>query len=47
MNEALELMLDGAPIDASRAAAKKFGMPMGPITLYDVVGLDTAFYAGR
>ena len=22
-------------------------MPMGPITLYDVVGLDTAFYAGR
>ncbi|MCG8585997.1 MAG: 3-hydroxyacyl-CoA dehydrogenase family protein, partial [Pirellulales bacterium] len=23
------------------------GMPMGPITLYDVVGLDTCFYAGR
>ena len=22
-------------------------MPMGPITLFDVVGLDTAFYAGR
>jgi 3-hydroxyacyl-CoA dehydrogenase/enoyl-CoA hydratase/3-hydroxybutyryl-CoA epimerase/3-hydroxyacyl-CoA dehydrogenase/enoyl-CoA hydratase/3-hydroxybutyryl-CoA epimerase/enoyl-CoA isomerase len=21
-------------------------MPMGPITLYDVIGLDTAFYAG-
>ena len=28
------------------AAAKSFGMPMGPITLYDVVGLDTAYYAG-
>ena len=27
--------------------AKQFGMPMGPITLYDMVGLDTAFYAGR
>ena len=22
-------------------------MPMGPLTLYDVVGLDTAFFAGR
>ena len=28
-------------------AAKDFGMPMGPLTLYDVIGLDTAFYAGR
>ncbi|HEV3236163.1 MAG TPA: 3-hydroxyacyl-CoA dehydrogenase family protein, partial [Gemmataceae bacterium] len=25
----------------------KFGMPMGPITLHDVVGLDTALYAGK
>ncbi|HWA99824.1 MAG TPA: 3-hydroxyacyl-CoA dehydrogenase family protein, partial [Pirellulales bacterium] len=23
------------------------GMPLGPLTLYDVVGLDTAFYAGQ
>ena len=22
-------------------------MPMGPITLYDVVGLDTCYHAGR
>ena len=28
-------------------AAKAFGMPMGPITLYDVVGLDVAVHAGR
>jgi 3-hydroxyacyl-CoA dehydrogenase/enoyl-CoA hydratase/3-hydroxybutyryl-CoA epimerase/3-hydroxyacyl-CoA dehydrogenase/enoyl-CoA hydratase/3-hydroxybutyryl-CoA epimerase/enoyl-CoA isomerase len=46
MNEALELLLDGASIDAVEKAAKSFGMPMGPLTLYDVVGIDTAFYAG-
>ena len=47
MNEALELISDGAEIKAIDRAAKEFGMPMGPITLYDVVGLDTAFYGGR
>jgi 3-hydroxyacyl-CoA dehydrogenase/enoyl-CoA hydratase/3-hydroxybutyryl-CoA epimerase/3-hydroxyacyl-CoA dehydrogenase/enoyl-CoA hydratase/3-hydroxybutyryl-CoA epimerase/enoyl-CoA isomerase len=47
MNESLELIAEGAQIDEIERAAKKFGMPMGPITLYDVVGLDTAFYAGR
>ena len=47
MNESIELLLDGAEIAAIDRAAKNFGMPMGPITLFDVVGLDTAFYAGR
>jgi 3-hydroxyacyl-CoA dehydrogenase/enoyl-CoA hydratase/3-hydroxybutyryl-CoA epimerase/3-hydroxyacyl-CoA dehydrogenase/enoyl-CoA hydratase/3-hydroxybutyryl-CoA epimerase/enoyl-CoA isomerase len=47
MNEALELLLDGAEIEAIERAAKAFGMPMGPIELYDMVGLDTALYAGR
>jgi 3-hydroxyacyl-CoA dehydrogenase/enoyl-CoA hydratase/3-hydroxybutyryl-CoA epimerase/3-hydroxyacyl-CoA dehydrogenase/enoyl-CoA hydratase/3-hydroxybutyryl-CoA epimerase/enoyl-CoA isomerase len=47
MNEALELILDGVDIKAIESAAKSFGMPMGPITLYDVVGLDTAYYAGQ
>ena len=47
MNEAIELLLDGVSIDAVERAAKRFGMPMGPITLYDVVGLDTALFAGR
>jgi 3-hydroxyacyl-CoA dehydrogenase/enoyl-CoA hydratase/3-hydroxybutyryl-CoA epimerase/3-hydroxyacyl-CoA dehydrogenase/enoyl-CoA hydratase/3-hydroxybutyryl-CoA epimerase/enoyl-CoA isomerase len=47
MNEALELISDGAEVKAIERAAKDFGMPMGPITLYDVIGLDTAFYAGR
>jgi 3-hydroxyacyl-CoA dehydrogenase/enoyl-CoA hydratase/carnithine racemase len=47
MNEALELLLDGVEIKAIESASKSFGMPMGPITLYDVVGLDTAYYAGQ
>lgn len=47
MIEALELLLEGTEIKAIERAAKQFGMPMGPLTLYDVVGLDTAFFAGR
>jgi 3-hydroxyacyl-CoA dehydrogenase/enoyl-CoA hydratase/carnithine racemase len=46
MNEAIELLLDGASIKEIDKAAVAFGMPMGPITLYDLVGLDTAVYAG-
>ena len=46
MNEAIELLLDGASIKEIDRAATAFGMPMGPITLYDLVGLDTAMYAG-
>jgi 3-hydroxyacyl-CoA dehydrogenase/enoyl-CoA hydratase/3-hydroxybutyryl-CoA epimerase/3-hydroxyacyl-CoA dehydrogenase/enoyl-CoA hydratase/3-hydroxybutyryl-CoA epimerase/enoyl-CoA isomerase len=47
MNEALELISEGIEINAIERAAKSFGMPMGPIELYDMVGLDTAFYAGK
>ena len=47
MNEAIELLLDGVSISDVERAAKAFGMPMGPITLYDVVGLDTALFAGQ
>ncbi len=47
MNESLELLSEGVEIRAIERVAKEFGMPMGPITLYDMVGLDTAFYAGR
>ena len=46
MNEAIELLCDGASIKEIDRAATAFGMPMGPITLYDLVGLDTAVYAG-
>jgi 3-hydroxyacyl-CoA dehydrogenase/enoyl-CoA hydratase/3-hydroxybutyryl-CoA epimerase/3-hydroxyacyl-CoA dehydrogenase/enoyl-CoA hydratase/3-hydroxybutyryl-CoA epimerase/enoyl-CoA isomerase len=47
MNEAALLLEEGASISSVERAAKDFGMPMGPITLYDVVGLDVAVHAGR
>jgi len=47
MNEAALLLCEGASISEVERAAKAFGMPMGPITLYDVVGLDVAVHAGR
>jgi 3-hydroxyacyl-CoA dehydrogenase/enoyl-CoA hydratase/3-hydroxybutyryl-CoA epimerase/3-hydroxyacyl-CoA dehydrogenase/enoyl-CoA hydratase/3-hydroxybutyryl-CoA epimerase/enoyl-CoA isomerase len=47
MNEAALLLCEGASIGEVERAAKAFGMPMGPITLYDVVGLDVAVHAGR
>ncbi|MEZ6103392.1 MAG: 3-hydroxyacyl-CoA dehydrogenase NAD-binding domain-containing protein [Pirellulaceae bacterium] len=47
MNEALELVAEGVAIKDIERASRSFGMPMGPIALYDMVGLDTALYAGR
>ena len=47
MNEAMALLQEGVEIARIDKAAKRFGMPMGPITLYDMVGIDTSFYAGR
>ena len=47
MNEALLLLEEGAPIKAVDRGATNFGMPMGPITLYDTVGLDVAVHAGE
>lgn len=47
MNEALVLLLEGAPMDKIDKAATRFGMPMGPIALQDMVGLDTSLYAGK
>jgi 3-hydroxyacyl-CoA dehydrogenase/enoyl-CoA hydratase/carnithine racemase len=46
MNEALTLLSEGVPIEVIDRAAKKFGMPMGPLELHDMVGMDTALYAG-
>ncbi|REJ66444.1 MAG: multifunctional fatty acid oxidation complex subunit alpha [Planctomycetota bacterium] len=46
MSEAAQLLTEGASAKAIDRAAKKFGMPMGPLNLFDVVGLDTALYAG-
>lgn len=47
MNESLVLLEEGAEARAVDKAATAFGMPMGPITLNDLVGLDTALYAGK
>lgn len=45
--EATLLVEEGTPIPAIEKAAKRFGMPMGPLTLQDVVGLDVCLRAGR
>ncbi len=47
MNEALLMLLEGADMDTIDKAATDFGMPMGPIALQDLVGLDTAALAGQ
>jgi 3-hydroxyacyl-CoA dehydrogenase/enoyl-CoA hydratase/3-hydroxybutyryl-CoA epimerase/3-hydroxyacyl-CoA dehydrogenase/enoyl-CoA hydratase/3-hydroxybutyryl-CoA epimerase/enoyl-CoA isomerase len=47
INESLVLLEEGADPRAIDKAAVAFGMPMGPITLNDLVGLDTSLYAGR
>ena len=46
LNEALDLLLDGATIDALEQAATGFGMAMGPIRLMDEIGLDVALAGG-
>jgi 3-hydroxyacyl-CoA dehydrogenase/enoyl-CoA hydratase/3-hydroxybutyryl-CoA epimerase/3-hydroxyacyl-CoA dehydrogenase/enoyl-CoA hydratase/3-hydroxybutyryl-CoA epimerase/enoyl-CoA isomerase len=47
LNEALLMLEEGAGPREIDKAATDFGMPMGPITLNDVVGLDTSLYAGQ
>ena len=47
MNEALQLLSEGAGMKEVDRASTSFGMPLGPIALYDLVGLDTAVFAGR
>ncbi len=47
MTEALALLVEGASMDAIDRVATKFGMPVGPIALQDMVGLDTSCFAGK
>ena len=47
MNESLQLLTEGVPIEDIEKSATRFGMPLGPLALYDMVGLDTSLYAGR
>jgi 3-hydroxyacyl-CoA dehydrogenase/enoyl-CoA hydratase/3-hydroxybutyryl-CoA epimerase/3-hydroxyacyl-CoA dehydrogenase/enoyl-CoA hydratase/3-hydroxybutyryl-CoA epimerase/enoyl-CoA isomerase len=46
LHEAVEMLREGVDMRRIDRAARSFGMPMGPIELYDMIGLDTAFYAG-
>jgi 3-hydroxyacyl-CoA dehydrogenase/enoyl-CoA hydratase/3-hydroxybutyryl-CoA epimerase/3-hydroxyacyl-CoA dehydrogenase/enoyl-CoA hydratase/3-hydroxybutyryl-CoA epimerase/enoyl-CoA isomerase len=46
LNEALAMLEEGASPRGLDKAGTAFGMPMGPITLEDVVGLDTSLLAG-
>lgn len=47
LQEALQLLAEGVDPRLIEQAAVAFGMPMGPLELYDMVGLDTAAFAGR
>ena len=47
MNESLLLLTEGASMDDIDKAATRFGMPMGPIALNDMVGIDVSYYAGK
>ncbi len=47
VNEALFALEAGIPPEVIDRAAVRFGMPMGPIELTDVVGLDVSLHVGR
>ncbi|MFO0727244.1 MAG: fatty acid oxidation complex subunit alpha FadJ [Myxococcota bacterium] len=47
MNEASWMLADGIPVEEIDRAAKEFGFPVGPITLLDEVGIDTAEKVGH
>ena len=47
LHEAMRLAQEDVPLAAIDAAATDFGMPVGPIELTDVVGLDVAKDVGE
>lgn len=47
MLEALFAHMDGHSLESIDAAAKSFGMPMGPVELADRVGLDVALHVAE
>ncbi len=47
MNESLILLHEGLAMDSIDRAATRFGMPVGPLALTDMVGLQTACFAGK
>ena len=47
LNEAMFIGEEGVPLKLIDDAAVRFGMPMGPVELADVVGLDVCLHVGR
>jgi len=47
MNEAAQLLAEGASIEALDRAIVEFGFPVGPITLLDEVGIDVGQKVGK
>ena len=47
MTEAQVMLEEGVPAETIDAAARDFGMPMGPIELADTVGLDVGLAVGK
>jgi 3-hydroxyacyl-CoA dehydrogenase/enoyl-CoA hydratase/3-hydroxybutyryl-CoA epimerase len=47
LHEAMYAAQEGIPLPVIDRAAVDFGMPMGPVELADVVGLDVASHVGR
>ncbi|HZO21577.1 MAG TPA: 3-hydroxyacyl-CoA dehydrogenase NAD-binding domain-containing protein [Steroidobacteraceae bacterium] len=47
LHEAMFAAQEGVPLSVIDATAVSFGMPMGPIELADVVGLDVASHVGE
>jgi len=47
MQEAMLAAQEGVPLAAIDEAAVRFGMPVGPIELVDIVGLDVAAHVGE
>lgn len=47
LSVSLELLGVGATAEQIERVALGFGMELGPLGLYDLIGIDTAFYAGR
>ena len=46
LHEAVEILREGVAAARIDGVARRFGMPLGPLELYDLIGLDTALYAG-
>jgi 3-hydroxyacyl-CoA dehydrogenase/enoyl-CoA hydratase/3-hydroxybutyryl-CoA epimerase len=47
MNEALLLLEEGASIEFLDSIMKKFGYPVGPMALFDEVGMDVGAHVGE